>query len=120
LLFGISFHGHPGEIIVDGHTLKIETLASYMGTGFTDWTIHFGTCETINTDKDRVYDFIEATGVSMVLGYRIDVYWAEAAAMDFLLLDWIQCYRDMRRMWMGFMNDYKDLISITGLRAFHR
>lgn len=116
----LSFHGHPGEIIVDGNTLKIETLASYMGAGFTDWIIHFGTCETINTDKDRVHDFIAETGVSMVLGYRIDVYWADAAAMDFLLLERLQRYRDMRRMWMRFKNDYKDLISITGLRAFHK
>ena len=56
----------------------------------------------------------------MVLGYRVDVYWVEATALDFLLLDWLQGYRDMRRMWIGFKNDYKDLISITGLRAFHR
>ena len=34
----------------------------------------------------------------MVLGYRIDVYWADTAALEFLLLDWLQWYKDMRRM----------------------
>lgn len=115
----LSFHGHPGEIVLDGQALTIETLASYMGTGFTDWVIHFGTCETIDIDRQRMTRFIEATGVSMVLGYRIDVYWSDAAAMDFLILDSLQWYKDMRRMWNRFRKNYKDLISITGLRSFH-
>jgi len=34
----------------------------------------------------------------MVLDYRIDVYWVDAAALDFLLLDWLQWYKYMRRM----------------------
>jgi len=37
-----------------------------------------------------------------------------------LILDWLQRYRDMRRMWSGFSKNYKDLISITGLKAFHK
>jgi hypothetical protein len=116
----LSFHGHPGEIVVDGSKLKIESLASLMGTGFANWVVHFGTCETIDIEKARIFNFIEATGVSMVLGYRKDVYWVDATALDFLLLDWLQSYRDMRRMWNGFRKNYKDLISLTGLRAFHR
>lgn len=116
----LSFHGHPGEIVVDGSKLKIESLASLMGNGFTDWVVHFGSCETIDTDKHRIYDFIEATGVSMVLGYKRDIDWSEATALDLFLLDWLQWYRDMRRMWNRFRKNYKDLISITGLKAFHR
>ena len=115
----LSFHGHPGEIVVDGSKVKIESLASLMGTGFTSWVVHFGTCETIKIEKERIYNFIEATGVSMVLGYKTDVDWADATALDFLLLDWLQWYKDMRRMWNRFRRNYKDLISITGLRAFH-
>jgi hypothetical protein len=34
----------------------------------------------------------------MVLGNKTDVYWAEATALDFLLLDWLQWYKDMRNM----------------------
>jgi len=115
----LSFHGHPGEIVVDGSKMQIESLASFMGTGFTNWVVHFGSCETIDTKKSRIYDFIEATGVSTVLGYKMDVDWLEATALDLLLLDWLQHYKDMRSMWKGFKKNYKDHISTTGLRAFH-
>ena len=90
-----------------------------MGAGFTNWIVHFGTCKTIKIGKERIYNFIEATGVAMVLGYKTDVYWADATALDFLLLDWLHWYKDMRKMWNGFRRNYKDLISITVLRAFH-
>jgi len=69
--------------------------------------------------KDRIADFMEATGVSMVIGYTTNVKWTESTALDFLLLDWLQWYRDMRRMWVRFRKNYRELISITGLRAFH-
>ena len=90
-----------------------------MGKGFRNWIVHFGGCETINTEEHRIHDFMEATEVSIVLGYKRDVDWTEATALDFLLLDWLQWYKDMRRMWYRFRKNYKDLISITGLRAFH-
>ena len=98
----LSFHGHPGEIVVDGSKMTIESLACFMGTGFTDWIVHFGSCKTIDMERNRIVDFMEATGVSMVLGYRRKVCWAEATALEFLLLDWLQDYRDMRRMWIRF------------------
>jgi len=57
----LSFHGHPGEIVVDGNTVKIESLASLMGRGFKNWIVHFGCCGTINMEKHRIHDFMEAT-----------------------------------------------------------
>ena len=90
-----------------------------MGTGFTNWVVHFGTCASIDIEKERIYDFIEATGVSIVFGYKTYVDWVDATALDFILLDWLQWYKDMRKMWERFRKNYKDLISITGLRAFH-
>ena len=70
-------------------------------------------------EKEKIYNFIEKTGLSMVLGYNKDVDWVNATALDFLLLDWLQWYKDMRKMWVRFRKNYKDLTSITGLRAFH-
>ena len=109
----LSFHGHPGEIVVDGAKIKIESLASLMGTGFANWIVHFGTCASIDIEKERIYNFIETTGVSMVLGYKTYVDWVDATALDFILLDWLQWYKDMRKMWERFRKNYKDLISIN-------
>ena len=61
----------------------------------------------------------EVTVVAMVLGYKTYVDWVDATALDFILLDWLQWYKDMRKMWDRFRKNYKDLISITGLKAFH-
>jgi len=36
---------------VDGHSVKINSLASLMGKGFTDWIVHFGCCETIDMSE---------------------------------------------------------------------
>ena len=91
-----------------------------MGKDFSDWVIHFGTCATIDVAKRRILNFIVATEVSMVVGYKNDVDWMDSAALDLLLLDWLQSYKDMRRLWSHFRKRHADLISITGLKAFHR
>jgi hypothetical protein len=116
----LSFHGHPGQIVVDEARISMESLASYMGNGFANWVVHFGSCETIDVEPQRISRFMHTTGVSMVLGYNKNVIWAETAALDLLILDWLQRYREMRRMWSRFSKNYKDLISITGLKAFHK
>jgi hypothetical protein len=38
----------------------------------------------------------------MVMGYRHDVDWIDAAATDLLLIDWLQCCKDLRRRWSNF------------------
>jgi hypothetical protein len=56
----------------------------------------------------------------MVVGYKRDVDWIDSAAMDLLLLDWLQEYKNMYQLWKRIKMDYKDLISITGLKAFRK
>ena len=38
----------------------------------------------------------------MVLGYKTDVNWVDATALDFILLEFLQWYKDMRKMWNIF------------------
>ena len=116
----LSFHGRPGEIVLDEKPIDLETLAEQMGRGFTDWVVHFGTCATINVEKQRIIEFINETNVSLVLGYKIDVPWIESAALDILLFDWLQSYKDMRSFWFNFRKRHADLVALTGLTAFHR
>jgi hypothetical protein len=116
----LAFHGNPGEIILDESTIKIETIASMMGKEFANWIIHFGSCGTVDTEEVRITHFIQRTEVSMVVGYKKDVHWAESAAVDFLLLDWFQRYKDMGKLWKRFSKHYRGLISITGLKAFQK
>jgi hypothetical protein len=116
----LACHGRPGEIVLDESSVDLEELAALMGDGFTNWVMHFGSCATINVEPARISKFIGDTQVSMVLGYRIDVDWIDSAAVDLLLFDWLQEYRDMHRFWAHFKQRYRGLVSASGLRAFLR
>lgn len=116
----LAFHGRPGDIILANSPINIETLAIFMGKGFKGWIVHFGTCGTTNVKKDRIINFIKATDVSMVLGYRKGVDWIDSAALDLLILDWLQEYKNIASFWKTFKKVNKGLISITGLKAFHK
>jgi hypothetical protein len=117
----LSFHGRPGELVLDGRaSVEIEKLAQYMGDGFANWVVHFGSCATINVPQARISRFIATTGVSMVLGYKKDVDWIDSAAIDLILFDRLQEYTHMHRFWEQFKPRYRDLIGVTGLRAFLR
>lgn len=115
----LSFHGKPGEVVLDGTSVDLETLATLMDKGFAGWVVHFGTCATIDIPRARMRKFMNATAVAMVLGYGTHVNWVASAALDLLLFDWLQYYGDMRRLWTGFKKSHTGLIANTGLRAFH-
>jgi hypothetical protein len=116
----LACHGKPGQLQLDASAVDIERLAEYMDHGFTDWVVHLGMCSTLNVERERISRFIDTTDVSMLLGYKQDVNWIDSAAIDLLLFDWLQEYRDMHRFWEHFRLQYPDLIKRTGLRAFLR
>lgn len=115
----LSLHGSPGEVHVDDAVLDLESLAALMGKGFQNWILHFGSCGTVDVPRGRLQRFIAATGVALVVGYRGDVVWVDSAALDLLLLDWAQAYKDMRSLWNKVRTSYRDLVRLTGMQAFH-
>jgi hypothetical protein len=117
----LSFHGRPGELVLDGRaSVEIEKLGQYMGDGFANWVVHFGSCTTTKVPTARISRFIATTRVSIVLGYRKDVDWIDSAAIDLLLFDRLQEYTHMHRFWEQFKERYGDLVGVTGLQAFLR
>ena len=116
----MAFHGSPGKILLNGSSLNIETLAEIMGKGFTSWVVYFGSCATINVKEDRIFNFMKATGILMVMGYDRRIDWLSSTALDLLLLDCLQCYRDMRKFWNFFGKNYQGMAEIIGLKAFHK
>jgi hypothetical protein len=115
-----AFHGRPGEILMDESSVDLESLADFMGRWFSGRIIHFGSCSTIDVEERRIMDFMKATGVAMVIGHKRDVNWMEGSAVDLLIFNWIQYYRDMGRFWSHFRKRYKGLISLTGLKVYHK
>ena len=116
----LAFHGRPGKIILDGSWVDIETMAGLMGKGFANWIVFFGSCSTIGIKKDRIFNFMESTGILMVMGYDRYIDWLAGTATDLLLLDTLQFYRDMRKFWSFCRKNYRGMTEIIGLRVFHR
>ena len=116
----LAFHGYPGGIYLPDLEIDIESLATFMKKGFRNWIVFFDSCRTISVGKDRILDFISTTEVKMVIGYKREVDWLDGAAIDLLILNWLQFYKDMRKFWKRFRRDYKDLVGISGLNVYHK
>jgi hypothetical protein len=114
----LAFHGSPGVVSLHGEDLTLEGLAGLMGTGFRGRILHFGTCATINVRESRITEFMERTGVAMVIGYGRNIDWIESASMDLLLFQWLQRYVNLRRLWTGFEKRYAGLVELTGMAAY--
>ena len=100
--------------------VDMESLATFMGKGFRNWVIFFDSCRTMKIGKDRISDFISATEVKMVIGYRKGLDWMDGAAIDLLILNWLQFYKDMKKFWKRFRRVYRDLVWISGLNVYHK
>jgi hypothetical protein len=98
----LAFHGKPGKIILNGSSVDLEMLAGLMGKGFSNRIVYFGSCATINVKEDRIFDFMNLTGTLMVMGYDRPIDWLSSTALDLLLFDCLQCYKDMRKFWNFF------------------
>ena len=116
----LAFHGYPGGICLPDLHIDMETLASFMGKDFRNWVIFFDSCRTINVGKDRIFDFISATEAKMVIGYKREVNWLDSAALDLLILNWLQLYKDMRKFWKRFRRVYGDMVGHSGLDVYHK
>jgi hypothetical protein len=114
----LAFHGSPGVVGLHGEDLTLEELADLMGTGFRGRIVHFGTCATLNVRESRIADFLERTGVAMVVGYGRDIDWIESASADLLFFRWLQQYVSLRRLWTGFERRYAGLVELTGMAAY--
>jgi hypothetical protein len=115
----LGFHGNPGEIeLGDRRRVNLEELSELMGTKFKDWVIHFGSCGTLSANKMRLQRFRDATQTSLLIGYKGDVDWVDSAAMDLIILDWLQEFTNLGALWNRIRKDYFDLIQVTGLTVF--
>jgi hypothetical protein len=116
----LAFHGYRGGIYLPDTKIDIEDLSEVMKKSFRNWIIFFNSCQALKVEKSRIYDFISKTGVMMVMGYKEKLNWIDGAALDLLLLDWLQYYKDMASFWDRFRRLYKDLVRITGLEVYHQ
>ena len=118
----LSFHGFRGGIHLTTQKVTMEEISSWLGPKFgkrKNWIIFFHSCTTVNIPKERIQEFMANTGIQAVIGFKRRVDFVDAAAIDLLLLDWLQFYVNVPRLWSRFRRLYKDLVKITGLEVYH-
>lgn len=83
----LAFHGYEGGIwIGNSKCVDLADLSHRYPGRFAGRVIYFGSCSTMQTDRDDLRSFCKITGARAVCGYTRDVDWLEAAAFELLLL----------------------------------
>ncbi len=119
LILYLAFHGSPGKLhLADGTEVDIQHLAKVMGTRFKDWVIHFGSCGVLDVPDNVLTDFVNATNASLLIGYKSSVDWTESSALDLLIFDWLQQYKDSTAFIENMNTSYPDLAKATGLHFY--
>ena len=111
----LSFHGRPGRLSLMSSEIEIEQIGRLMGRKFKNWILYLDSCSVLRIERDRIDTFIQDTGVSFVIGYTKDSPWIEGTAIQLIVLNQLQKYRNMGTFWRRFQKQYSSLIKITGL-----
>ncbi len=114
----LGFHGFPGGIHLISQKVTMEDISNWLGKGFgrkKDWIVFFDSCRTLKVEKERIQDFMANTGVKTVIGFTKSVDLIDAGAVGLLLINWLQFYVNMPRLWERFQKDHSDLVKMTGL-----
>lgn len=111
----LAFHGESDAIeLPDETSLSLVDLAGLMKKRFKDWIVYFGSCGTCDVESEHLEWFRQETGVVAVMGYVETVDWIESAALDMIVLAWLQEYKDLSALMRRINNDYPDLVERLG------
>ena len=111
----LAFHGESDAIeLPDETSLSLTDLAAILKKRFAGWIVYFGSCGTCDVEEERLAWFRRETGVVAVMGYTQTVDWIESAALDMIVLAWLQEYKDLSAMMKRINQDYPDLVERLG------
>lgn len=123
----LAFHGEPGGIAVGegrNNTLALDDLAQRLEGACKRRVIHFGSCSTLDVHGNELNSFLRRTGACAVLGYRAEVYWPKSAALDLLVLAYLQEVsfekRGMGKFWRLLRENAPDLQKTLEFRMWPR
>jgi len=88
----LAMHGRPGGVLVGDarkrhHLVSFDDLGGLLGTGLSERMIHFGSCDTLGSDRDEIQAFLQKTGLVAAAGYKNEVDWLYSAVFEVLLFE---------------------------------
>jgi len=105
----LAFHGKPGKILINKIPVTLDDLAVILGKNCHNRIIHFGSCETLNTDLRHIKRFLKYTNALCVCGFGKEIAFIEGSVFDILLIDKFQEFKDVRTVYKNLLNNYKSL-----------
>ena len=112
----LAFHGMPEKIQVGNEYLNLVELAEILNGSCVDKIIHFGSCNTLDTDAKGIRTFLETTHALCVCGFKTDIDFVESSVFDMLLLQKFQEYKDMGAVERDLKKNYRKLINKLDFR----
>jgi hypothetical protein len=88
----LGFHGSPGTLHLGRRRLALPELAEMLGKGASGKFLYLGSCGVLDVERDELKQFMKATDLRGIAGYRADVDWFESSAFDLLLFDALTYY----------------------------
>jgi hypothetical protein len=105
----LAFHGKPGIILINNKQVSLDELAGILGSNCRDRIIHFGSCETLNTDKRHIKRFLKRTNALCVCGFGKRIGFIEGSVFDILLIDMFQEYKDVRKVYKSITTNFRTI-----------
>lgn len=115
----LAFHGHPEQIMIGREYLNLDELAELLNGSCVNKIIHFGSCNTLDTDERKIRKFLESTKALCVCGFKSDIDFLESSVFDMLLMQKFQEYRDVKAVDLDLKRNYKKLISNLNFRLMY-
>ena len=112
----LAFHGHPEKIQVGKECLNLEELAQTLNGSCVNKIIHFGSCNTLDTDERNITKFLKTTHALCVCGFKSDIDFLESSVFDMLLIRKFQEYKDVRAVDRDLKKNYRRLINRLNFR----
>lgn len=107
----LAFHGYPETIKVGQETLALPELAELLNGSCVNKIIHFGSCNTLDTNERKVKKFLKTTQALCVCGFRTDIDFLESSVFDMLLMQKFQEYKNIQAVDRDLKKNYRKLIS---------
>ncbi len=115
----LAFHGKPGQILINKTPIHLDELAEMLGPNCHNRIIHFGSCQTLNTDKRHIKRFLKKTNALCVCGFGKELPFVESSVFDILLIDMFQEFLDVRRVEATLKQNYSALMNRLEFKLIH-
>ncbi|MEO0312400.1 MAG: hypothetical protein RIQ89_2057 [Bacteroidota bacterium] len=115
----LAFHGQKEVVKVGDDYLNLEEMAEVLNGSCVDKIIHFGSCNTLDTDERKIKKFLSTTRALCICGFRSDIDFLESSVFDMLLMQKFQEFKDVKAVERDLKKNYRKLMTNLNFRIIY-